>query len=431
MSPQLSLYLATWGACLGEKRYGGEIFFLLCARDEDVFQLRTHTDLYGSFWGVFWIDASSEDTAQEGFLSIARDCGQEENVESVKAWLSRKDHWLLILDNVDNPDLDVSKFFPTRERGTVLITTRNPDLRKYGTGTGNAGFHCVDQLCSKDAVVLLLKTAAVEDVQDEHVKEVAERIVDDLGCLALAIIQAGAVIRQGICNLDGFCDLYSERKREVLESGRTTSNTKEYKFSVFTTWEISIRQIETLASEDAKLALELLRIFAFMHFSNIQKDLFKTAVENSKYSSDIPGFRGTVLAKLMPEGWNGLLWGKAMKLLLGFSLITSHSGLISMHPLVHLWSRERLPTSEHATTWKTALVTLSMSTTGNLADEHARRSLLPHLDSLFGHGDGEFAIPVIQDMGNNYRPTWNFHLAYTEGGQYQKVSPINCVIPAL
>jgi hypothetical protein len=374
-----------------------------------------------SFWGIFWIDASSEETAKEGFANLARACKQEESVESVKAWLSRKKHWLLILDNVDNPDLDVSKFFPSQERGAILITTRNPDLRSYGTG--NAGSHCVDKLCLEDAVALLLKTAAIKDLQGENVRKVAERIVNDLGGLALAIIQAGAVIRQGICSLDEFRDLYSKQKREVLESGRSVSSIEFYQYSVFTTWEISIEKIEEISDEHARLGLELLRMFSFMHFDGIWKDIFKRAIENSLYATDVPGFKGSLLARLMPEKWDGLLWGKAMKLLLAFSLITtSHSGLISMHPLVHLWSRERMSVSERGDTWKTTMATLSMSVTTFAADERKRLLLLPHIDSLLEHNNGQCVASVPGDLGEEYRAVLKFHLAYVEGWQFQKVS---------
>jgi hypothetical protein len=378
-----------------------------------------------SFWGIFWIDASSEETAKEGFANLARACKQEESVESVKAWLSRKKHWLLILDNVDNPDLDVSKFFPSRERGAILITTRNPDLRSYGTGTGNAGSHCVDKLCLEDAVALLLKTAAIKDLQGENVRKVAERIVNDLGGLALAIIQAGAVIRQGICSLDEFCDLYPKQKREVLESGRSISSIEFYQYSVFTTWEISIKKIEEISDEYARLALELLRIYSFMHFDGIRKDIFKNAIDNSLYATDVPGFKGSLMARLMPKRWDGLLWGKAIKLLLAFSLITtSHSGFISMHPLVHLWSRERMSVSERGDTWKTTMATLSMSVTDFPADEDQRKRhlLLPHIDSLLEHDNRQYVASVPDDLGEEYRAVLKFHLAYGEGWQFQKVS---------
>jgi hypothetical protein len=86
------------------------------------------------FWAIFWIDASSQAAAQQGFMEIARICGVEENPKVVRRWLSNiQDHWLLIIDNADDPSMDVSEFFPTRNRGSILLTTRNPDCKIHAT----------------------------------------------------------------------------------------------------------------------------------------------------------------------------------------------------------------------------------------------------------------------------------------------------------
>jgi hypothetical protein len=358
---------------------------------------------------------------EEGFLNIARACKQEESVRSVKRWLSRKNHWLLILDNADNPNLDISNFFPSRDRGTILITTRNPDLQRYNT----AGSHKVEKLDVKDAVDLFLKTTALEDPEDDNVRHGAERIVNELGCLALAIIQAGAVIRQGICTLDGFCDLFSKQKREVLESGRSITNIETYQYSVFTTWEISVEKIDNMTDDSAKLALELLKIFSFMHFDSIRKEIFESAINQSMYVIDAPIFKSSLLAKLMVEGWNGLLWGKAMKLLLAFSLITiSHSGLISMHPLVHLWSRERMSVLERTDACQTTMVTLGTASTLQFNNEEVKRLLLPHIDSLLEYGDCQDFTSVSTNQKEVSVALVTFYTAYGEGRQFKKVSQL-------
>jgi len=350
-------------------------------------------------------------------LHLARACKQEESIESAKSWLSRKDHWLLILDNADAPDLDVSKFFPSGERGTILITTRNPNLRKHGT----AGFCRVDQLSTQDAVTLLLRTAAVEDLENQNTRQFAEQIINVLGCLALAINQAGAVIRQGLCSFNGFCDVYSKQKREVLESGISMSSVESYQYSVFTTWEISIKKIEQMSEGYAKLALELLRLFSWMHFDSIREEIFKNALENSMAMSDPAIFKNSLLAQCMPNGWDGLLWGMAIRLLAAFSLVTSHSDQISMHPLVHLWSRDRMSKPERADTWKTAMVTLGISATMHSLDEQRRRLLLPHMDLLLECDDGQL-FATSQDSVERSIAASIFHQTYVEGGQSQKVS---------
>jgi hypothetical protein len=132
----------------------------------------------------------------------------------VRKWLGGRDHWLLIIDNADDPNMDISRFFPSGSRGTILITTRNPDLQKFAS----VGISKIDELCDDDAVELLLKTSALSIIQDSRSRAAALEVVKILGNFALAIVQAGAVIRQGYCGLDGFRQLYSSQKRLITSS---------------------------------------------------------------------------------------------------------------------------------------------------------------------------------------------------------------------
>ncbi|PVH82960.1 hypothetical protein DL98DRAFT_487647 [Cadophora sp. DSE1049] len=375
------------------------------------------------FWGIFWIDTSSTETAQESFLSIARACKLEESIDSVKAWLASKRDWLLIFDNADDPDLDISRFFPHCTESTILITSRNPDLQRLA----NAGSCKVDVMSSDDALSLLLEISA-QARDNEHAKVLAEQIVKDLGYLALALVQAGAVIRQGICSLDGFSELYSQQKRELLECGRSSS-TSEYHSSVFTTWEISVRRIGDVDESHAKLALELLRLFSFMHFDSIDKSIFELATapcgEDAEYGEE-GIFRRSLLRQVMPSGWNGVLWGKAVALLSAFSLITvENSHRISMHPLVHEWSRDRMSDAESNTAWDTALVTVARSATHEMGytDVQQRRRLLPHIETLMANEDGKMFAPGVHLKERTYAAA-KFMLAYSESGQFEKALKI-------
>ena len=373
------------------------------------------------FWGIFWIDASSIETVQQGFINIAHTCKFEESVDSVKAWLAAKREWLLIFDNADDPNLDISKFFPHCNESTILITSRNPRLQRIT----NAGSCKVDTMSSNDAVSLLLEILA-QTRGDGDARVLAEQIVKDLGYLALAIVQAGAVIRQGICSLDDFTELFSQQKRELLESGRSDLNA-DYHSSVFTTWEISIKRIEDIDESHAKLALELLRLFSFMHFDSIDKNIFQLATapcgEDAEYG-DEGIFRRSLLYQLMPSGWDGVLWGKAIGLLSSFSLITvENSHLISMHPLVHEWSRDRMSLPERNSAWDHAFVTVGRSGTHGFeyTDVQQRRRLLPHIETLMAHEVGRMFAPGVDLKERTYTAA-KFMVAYSDGGRIEKVS---------
>lgn len=73
----------------------------------------------------------------------------------------------------------------------MLITTRNPDCEFHSTiGSCQLGAIVIDK-----AVTLLLRTAEADNISDRLIRDAAESVVQTLGCLALAITQAGAVIR--------------------------------------------------------------------------------------------------------------------------------------------------------------------------------------------------------------------------------------------
>ncbi len=94
--------------------------------------------------------------ADQGFLNIAQQCRLGQEVDVVKRWLANTDKpWLLILDNADDPSIDISKYFHTGGRGTVLIMSQNRESASYKTvGSSEIGSMALD-----DAITLLLRVS--------------------------------------------------------------------------------------------------------------------------------------------------------------------------------------------------------------------------------------------------------------------------------
>ena len=132
-----------------------------------------------------------------------------------------------------------------------------------------------------DASKLLLRASKVAHPGSERSKDLAKRIVETLGCLALAI-SAAALIRQGICGLEEYCTIIVQNRKRLLanKSSRLPSNQAN---DVYTTWNISREAIESRATEDAVNALELLNIFSSLHFEGFTEQLFKSAWENHDF----------------------------------------------------------------------------------------------------------------------------------------------------
>lgn len=159
---------------------------------------------YEGYSAVFWVDGTSEETANMGFRSVAQrlidhhisisttpqpdyariaqilglgsaigEDGQlisaEEGLtnqilEAVNGWFSRQEnkHWLLVLDNVDDlTSFNIRDFIPMASHGTVLITSRRRECISLGKGLE------IDQMPAPEAVLLLLKSAELDKTDSD------------------------------------------------------------------------------------------------------------------------------------------------------------------------------------------------------------------------------------------------------------------------
>jgi tetratricopeptide (TPR) repeat protein len=355
------------------------------------------------FWGIFWIDASRDETAERGYLEIAETCGfEKKDLNTIKRQLSNiKERWLLVIDNADDPSINISRYFPTGDRGTILVTTRNHNCRSHQT-VGSWEFGGMEP---EDAVALLLKTACAADDTSYSLRTSARNIVEDLGYLALAIAQAGAFIREQHYTMEEYHEVYS-RHRMVLLSHRPSQDSSDYRYSVYTTWEVSIEKIASASNQIARDAIEILQFFSFLHFERISEEIFKNSWTNLRKFKHSKWTLSNLLGLLCRSGsldWDPCPFREAVGLLSAYSLVSIHQAdnhkLFSMHPLVHAWSRDRLATAERKKSLLMAVVTLAMSIPRSyqLSNIQFRRLLLPHVESclklcggeLFLEGDAE------------------------------------------
>ncbi|KAJ6451131.1 P-loop containing nucleoside triphosphate hydrolase protein [Mycena vitilis] len=151
------------------------------------------------FTDKLFIDASTTDTIDTSLKNIAHMKHIGVSAHHTMNWLnSRQEEWLLFFDNFDNPKLNLDQFLPKCGYGKIIITTRNSALRIFG---GHSPVSCLDKA---EAVTLLLTSAGQDPPSDGRI---TTKIVQTLGCLPLAIVQAGAfILRSG--SLDSYLQLY-------------------------------------------------------------------------------------------------------------------------------------------------------------------------------------------------------------------------------
>lgn len=308
----------------------------------------------------------------------------------------------MIINNADDPSLDLPNLFPEGDRGHILVTTRNPNFKVHGT----VGAMELKGLKPTDASLLLLKAAVTPRPWDETIEIVANKIADALGCLALALVQAGAVILQGMCNLQDYLKFYNEFRSSVSERRSPGASLNADQVTIYATWEHSLSLLEQRGTEAGRDAVQLLSTVAFFHFEHVRVDIFTRALENrSGLNKDatrpslLMRLTGGICARLQPplvlpnflrqNSWE--IDPHRIRLALielrSFSLI-SYDGKddsFSLHPVVHSWACDRLETGAKAVWAQVAVNVLADSILlppGDAGEAHEefRRDILVHLD---------------------------------------------------
>jgi tetratricopeptide (TPR) repeat protein len=392
----------------------------------------THTLIHEfRFWKIFWIDATNDETIDFSFQTItgypeAAAAGVKD-MASVIHWLSETDsNWLLVFDNADGKPNMISNKFPPGNRGNVLIASRNPEMKCIVSSDACIE---VEDMEEQDAISLLLKAASL-DHTSEVLRQVSMPIVKELCYLPLAVDQAGSAIACGLCDMDDYLQMYAECCRTLLAhpSFKGASN---YGRAVYATWEMSFSALEAKAAKGksdvdgqaAESAIAILQTFAFFHFDGISKDIFRRAAEapdaRSRATSNMPSqhlFRNQSGKLDLP------LFLEGIRMLTSYSLINkSGSGVYSMHPLVHFWSRDRMLQSEQQARCMSARTLLTQSITFQFAsqDYAFRHTLLSHIKANEKYGD-EFGTFQTDDDVQMSR----FALVFYENGYWDEAEKL-------
>lgn len=310
---------------------------------------------------VFWIDSKTRQSVEDGLVRVAslftagNGVGNTQKLSSVFNIMGRlidgRGKWLLIFDNADFLDsFDLSRYFPKAVggvpiQGSIIITSRDPSSAILTAG----GLAIeVAELPPDDAVNLLLRCACKP--HGSHERAQAAEIVEELGHLALAIVQAGCFITKRNKTLSSYLQDYRTPAEEVLDFSPAKS-LMAGNDTVFKTWEISYDYVQ----KKSPLAARLLNFFAFFDNTDISLEVIKNGCRTRRRwgiggsliqiplsDSTVPGWLQTLF---YPKGvFTDSHYDTEIQELRSFSLVQQNSVTRSLyiHPLVHEWSRLRL-----------------------------------------------------------------------------------------
>ena len=333
---------------------------------------------------------------------------------------------------MDDPEIRLEDYIPEGERGHILITTRIPSSKVYGT-VGPQHLH-FEGLKEHEANVLLLKAASKPVPGDLRSLTYATSITKALGSLPLALLHAGKAILKRLCTLENYLQYHEIEKEKVRRARDFQGFLKgdNIYMNVYSSFEINFRGLQSKGTTEAQDAIQLLQMFSFFHRENIRVDFLIKAATNpalDREEQEKEQDRQRALQKIpKAKSWSAMLREAALEVamllykdrappvlpqllrdtsesarledfrlpaalneLTQLSLITYNevSDSYSMHPVVHTWARERpeFSTTEQAVWCQAAGTALAQSIllpplANSEADERLRHELLPRIDHV-------------------------------------------------
>lgn len=144
-------------------------------------------------------------------LSAVRGEDLQRVAAQVKSWFEENDDWLLIFDNVDDPEI-LDEFLPSSSNGHVLLTSRARDFRAHGVPQPIE----LEPLTSVEAVEFLFESTGADETDTQEMKAATE-LANELGCLPLALEQAAAVVGQSQMLFQDYLTAYRRLQLTVLD----------------------------------------------------------------------------------------------------------------------------------------------------------------------------------------------------------------------
>ena len=238
--------------------------------------------------GVFWISMEDDKKFENSVCDLALRLEIEANsfdmtLSKVLTWISKqKTPWLLVLDDVDQLNLSEQMhkvFFGRWKRqanGHVLVTTRREPKEVCESINLEPSF-CVEVAAfpEGEARRFLVARSGVSDATGQE--QALDELVHELGCLPLALEQAGAHMRALQCSVNSYLEEFKIQRLKLL-SQQPAKPSWEYesqtRLAVHTTWLLNFDYVRK--SPHGEVASSFVQAAAFLAPSEIQLELINS-----------------------------------------------------------------------------------------------------------------------------------------------------------
>lgn len=231
------------------------------------------------FNSVHFVDGSSRESIQYDLVKHVRAVGpahSQDSLEEAIGFLSQPapdGERFLVIDNVDDPSLDLSRFLPRWVNGVVAITSRN-----HSRGQSNPVFHLkLDVMSSEESVELLARGLGKTTPTSEFEKASSMAVAEELGFLPIALVQAISYMFNTGCTEEMYIARLRNNKARVLGNPATSQLDMRYK-TAFAAFDASYNLLSSRAQR-------FLHLLSFFHRQRFPLELIITAA-NDRFSSE-------------------------------------------------------------------------------------------------------------------------------------------------
>jgi hypothetical protein len=229
------------------------------------------------YHGVFWVSAENKECLEKDFRNIETEILGKSH-QSFREWCASgtPERWLLVIDNLDDPPVfDPEQWIPDSGIGHVIYTSRRLDIESLGQ------LVTIPPLTSSSAADLLLQISQNRQTSPSD-RELAEKIVETLQYLPLAIQQCGSLISAEKKPLTIYSVSFDELILQI-EPPKRLSNIDSFTWkrsarTILTTWEVSFQYLKKYDPE----AADLLLCFGLLDRSNISEDMLIAGFQRQK-----------------------------------------------------------------------------------------------------------------------------------------------------
>ena len=309
---------------------------------------------------IMWANASSERSLRDSFEALSdllktpddNLVDSESRVHYTKQVLTDwPEPWLLVFDNFDDPSrFAIQDYIPPSVRGHIIVTTRAADVRALGHSIPVAG------MTDEEALHLLISSGNLDKADETNITE-GSKITKRLGNMPLAIDLAGAYLarRTGLVKIRDFLTRYDAHAEAILQItpgvSEYTNDLPQNETSVFVTWEMTVRLLDSDAELGAQ-KIAFLNILGFFNHEDISEELFRTYYAKKRNAEEMPQWINLFIDE---QGeWSSLAFEDLITQLSMINLVERPSrndagmAQFSIHPLISDWLRIRQTRDNHA-----------------------------------------------------------------------------------